>query len=958
MTAYHAKYFAHEITKRSASDNIAKLGASLFNATVDLNPHQLDAALFAFRSPLSRGAILADEVGLGKTIEAGIIISQLWAERKRRILVIAPTILRKQWAQELADKFYLPAWVVDAREYKARQRTGAHPFEAQDSVIICSYNFAQAKETELKHTRWDLVVIDEAHRLRNVYKSGNKIASAIKRSINQRPTLLLTATPLQNSLLELYGLVSFLDEHIFGDSKAFRARYMRGAIAQRELDELRQRLKPICQRTLRRQVSEYVRFTNRIPFTQDFTPTAEEQRLYDLVSAYLQRQTLNALPASQRKLMTLVLRKLLASSTFAIAGTLRALAARLKTQSRKNAAPIAETLAEDFEAFDEMTEEWTGEVEAQNPDDALTDLQAEIGKEIKELSDYGDLAASITFNAKGQALLQALEQGFSKLEELGARRKAVIFTESRRTQEYLFKLLNHQGYGGRVMTINGTNTDERSSAIYRQWLKQHEGESTMTGNKTVNLRAALVEHFRDDAEVMIATEAAAEGVNLQFCSLVVNYDLPWNPQRIEQRIGRCHRYGQTHDVVVVNFLNRSNAADKRVFELLSEKFRLFEGVFGSSDEVLGALETGVDFERRIGEIYQSCRTSAEIDLAFAQLRQELEDQIAARMTDTRAALLENFDEEVHRRLRLSYEDSRQHLDQMERCLWRLTKYELTEILKGETHFDEQRYEFDLHGSEIDGLEVPSGRYRFVRRLPQEGEAQVYRLGHPLAEHLIAKAESRTLPPAEIIFDYTNHQGTVGLLKSQQGKSGYLTISRLKVTALEEEDRLLCAVFNDEGQTLHSDFGEKLFSIDGQLSREIALPEAAAESLQTQTEALQKSALQEISERNSRFFEEEIEKLERWADDLKHGLEMELKDLDAQIKQARRDAKLAVELQSKLEFHRRIKELEAARSRQRRELYEAQDDIDSRKEALISGVEAHLQQSVETTALFTIRWKLI
>jgi len=129
----------------------------------------------------------------------------------------------------------------------------------------------------------------------------------------------------------------------------------------------------------------------------------------------------------------------------------------------------------------------------------------------------------------------------------------------------------------------------------------------------------LVEYFRDEAVIMIATEAGAEGINLQFCSLVVNYDLPWNPQRIEQRIGRCHRYGQRHDVVVVNFLNRKNAADQRVYQLLSEKFKLFEGVFGASDEVLGNIESGVDFEKRIAQIYQQCRTEDEIQSAFDAL---------------------------------------------------------------------------------------------------------------------------------------------------------------------------------------------------------------------------------------------------------------------------------------------------------------------------------------------------
>src|SRR5207237_5852875 len=147
---------------------------------------------------------------------------------------------------------------------------------------------------------------------------------------------------------------------------------------------------------------------------------------------------------------------------------------------------------------------------------------------------------------------------------------------------------------------------------------------------------------REDGRIMIATEAGAEGINLQFCSTVVNYDLPWNPQRIEQRIGRCHRYGQKHDVVVVNFLNRKNEADQRVFQLLSEKFQLFEGVFGASDEVLGAIGSGVDFEKRVADIYQQCRQPTQIQLAFDDLQRELNSEISEAMTVARRKLLENF----------------------------------------------------------------------------------------------------------------------------------------------------------------------------------------------------------------------------------------------------------------------------------------------------------------------------
>ena len=255
----------------------------------------------------------------------------------------------------------------------------------------------------------------------------------------------------------------------------------------------------------------------------------------------------------------------------------------------------------DYEALDENLDYWLN-------DDDETNVIAEpippylhssevdaIRKELEELKEFQSLAAKIKRNSKAEHLFLALEKGFEELEKLGANKKALLFTESRRTQDFLFELLKRKGYKGKVVLFNGTNSDRQSTAIYKAWLEKHKGSSRVTGSAAADRRAAIVEYFRDEATIMIATEAAAEGINLQFCSLVVNYDMPWNPQRIEQRIGRCHRYGQKHDVVVINFLNKRNAADVRVYELLNEKFQLFDGVFGSSDEVLVNIGNGVDF---------------------------------------------------------------------------------------------------------------------------------------------------------------------------------------------------------------------------------------------------------------------------------------------------------------------------------------------------------------------------
>lgn len=302
MTAYHAKYYAHELTRRHTAQAVDRLSQSLFDASVDLNPHQIDAALFALRNPLQQGVLLADEVGLGKTIEAALVVCQYWAERRRRLLVICPASLRKQWAQELHDKFAVPSTVVDAVSLR-KQSTGDLLTSLQrlagKAVVILSYQFAARLEVELRTVPWDIVVIDEAHKLRNAHRASNRTGQALKRALQGRKKLLLTATPLQNSLIELYGLSSLIDEHLFGDETAFRKQFMN---SETGLDELRERLASFAKRTLRRDVLEYINYTERKTLTQPFNPTDDEQALYERISAFLQKEDSYALPKQQRQI--------------------------------------------------------------------------------------------------------------------------------------------------------------------------------------------------------------------------------------------------------------------------------------------------------------------------------------------------------------------------------------------------------------------------------------------------------------------------------------------------------------------------------------------------------------------------------------------------------------------------------------------------------------------------------
>lgn len=942
-TAYHAKYYAHELTRRWPSDSVEKFAAALVDARVHLNPHQVEAALFAFKSPLSKGAILADEVGLGKTIEAGLLISQRWAERRRRILIITPANLRKQWYQELGEKFFLPCHILEAKSYNAALKAGkGNPFEVPE-IVVCSYQFAAGKELMVRDVPWDLVVIDEAHRLRNVWRGDSKTANRLKNALAGTRKVLLTATPLQNNLLELYGLVSFIDEQVFNDDKSFREQF--GSLRDQDaFQALKARLKPVCHRTLRRQVLN-VKFTARHPLVEDFITTDEEDRLYDLVSNYLQREHLAALPQGQRGLITMVLRKLLASSTFAIAGALEKLIGRLEaTLAALQTRDLEEELDEDFEALDESADEW--------PEEALEAPATEadkafIEREIAELRSFRDLAISITHNAKGQALLKALDRAFAETERLGGARKAIIFTESRRTQEYLLDALSRTEYGDGLLLFNGSNTDERSKRIYADWMAKNQGTDRVTGSRTADMRSALVDYFRSEGSIMIATEAAAEGINLQFCSLVVNYDLPWNPQRIEQRIGRCHRYGQEHDVVVLNFVNRANAADERVYDLLSQKFKLFDGVFGASDEVLGALESGVDIERRIAEIYQKCRTKDQIKASFDALQLDLQFEIDEAMKNTRQQLIEHFDDEVREKLMINGTRTEASLNRYQQMLMRLSSFELAPYA---TFEDKRR--FTLHSKPF-GLDVPLGEYELPQIAPT---AHDYRIGTPLAETVLQQAKERSTPMADVVFDLTGHEGNVSVLNTYKGQRGLLTLQRVTIESMDTaEDHLVLAGHTAAGEVMDPEVLKELFRLNAKTrdntdKNEIEL---LAQELKQRKEGVQR----DVAQRNLRYYEAEATKLDGWADDQKVALERDIKEVDKLIRDTRRTAAASLTLEEKLRYQKEMRELEQQRNTKRRALFEAQDAIDRRRDELIAGIEGKLEQRMVEDEVFTINWHI-
>lgn len=925
MSTFLKKYLAEKISLNRMAGNISRLSSVLARSTIDLNPHQIHAALYAFNSPLSRGAILADEVGLGKTIEAGIIIAQLWAEGKKRILIACPASLRKQWQDELLTKFGLESEVWDGPSFVEKVSSGEKTPLTYEGIFIVSYQFVYTHLQLVQKQPWSVVIIDEAHRFRRVYRGrdASKMAYEIREIIKDKPKVLLTATPLQNNLEELYGIASFIDDKLLGTPYSFKTRYVEPIKEQSEsskirLEELRNLIQGedkddsfsisgVITRTLRKQVLEYVPFTDRTSTTFDFTPADDEVKLYEEVSAYLQRPDLASIVATQRNLMILVYRKLLASSSFAIAGTLKKLIENLKNElalrkqeasQQPNPEPVIdEGLEEELEESELEDIEQNTKKEKIRVDKKHSDEFIE--KELKELEEYYALAISITQNTKGEKLIHSLQALFTQAQSKNWPEKAVVFTESTRTQEYLAGLLREAGIT--YTQFNGSNNSPDARKAFEAWRKEFP-EAASVGSFSANVRQALIHEFKKNTKVLLTTEAGAEGLNLQFCNMVINYDLPWNPQRVEQRIGRCHRYGQKHQVVVANFLNTKNYADKRVLELLQEKLNLFDGLFGSSDEILGALESGLDFEKKILEIYQSCKTPEEYDKAFTELQDRLKETISTTTLEYRKLLLENTDQSVANLFKQTAYETKRVISDFDNDLLKLCRLCLNSNLKPTK--DESIFT-------VSGFDFPIA----FRELKDEENGKISRVfkEHPLVKGILDDSLAlQTKPIPSISFFLSKHPKKISQLDDSIGNEGFMYLWKLAITGVETEEILVPFAFIKKAENYQS--------LDFTVSEELLSVEAVDNNINFDSSPIKKEefisawdnwkkpVLEKYQKRNERLFDRETDRINRYYDVFPLRVEDKLRKLEEEKSEVNRKRDNSADLEERRKLQKRLQDI--------------------------------------------------
>lgn len=443
QTPFHAYYKARLLEQLPEAEQFLPVFAS---SDIEIYPFQIAAASFALRSPYQKGAVLCDEAGMGKSHEAMLVINQKWLEGYSRILLVIPNAdLLHQWT-EMLERFYTVPYVVLTNRDQWRQNTSEDNSNAfiQDAIVITTYDFAADNEEAAKVVNWDLTVFEEANALSPVYREDNKQAKALKRIAGDSFKLLLTGTPIEKNIMDLYGLIWFIDKTLLPGEKEFLARYLR---RPENYPELSERVSRYCFRTLRSQAKHYAKVTERVLLTVEYTPGKAERQLYDLLYAYINQPEKRAFPEMNQYDLALRLLGLLGSSTAAILQTIKGIVKRL--QGLENAAD-----------------------------------------ELSQWQEIQTAAESIPQDAKAGELLTVLKQGFSLMKKTGAKQKAVIFTESVETQKMLQNLLSDRY---RTLAYNGS----ADYSVIRQF--KEDGEvliSTDNGAKGFNLEeAAFIIHY-------------------------------------------------------------------------------------------------------------------------------------------------------------------------------------------------------------------------------------------------------------------------------------------------------------------------------------------------------------------------------------------------------------------------------------------------------------------------------
>lgn len=881
MNIVHFQAYCQAIKLSNYTFGYKKFIPVFASSDIEIFPHQIAAAQFAMRSPYLKGVILCDEGSLGKTYEAMLVITQTWYENRKNILIIVPTSLLFQWKDIIENKFSVPFFVIDNNKIfnELSNNGNENPFN-QDGIILTTYNFAQEKHEYIKQINWDLSVFEEAHHLRKFYTNDNKSTSLIHESVDGSFKLLLTATPIQNSIMDLYGLIYFIDKKVLPDAVTFYQRYFR---KPENYPELTKQASKYCFRTTRRQAETYVKIPERVPITVEFELNNQEKEVYELLEKYIQKEEKLAFPKMDKYDLSLMLYHTFSSSSFALSKTLEGIIKRLE----------------------KMVEEDSYNKKLQN--------------ELNHIEQIYKLSKDISENTKGIKLLETLKTGFSKLKGLGAKKKALIFTENKATQKYLYDLLSRKSYKDKVLMFNGDYSRDYS----------------------------IIDNFKNKAEILIATDVASEGLNLEFCSFVINYDLPYNILTIEQRINRCHRQGQECDVIVVNFINKNNFADVRMVELINKIILKFDSISGLTDNIIGNFD--VDFNKVISQ----ARTKKEIDETFNRILKEYEEHNKKLVKTAEHSLFTSFSKDIADKFIILPQYIESTVEKLNNDLWDITKYFFSQM--GCFNIDDKTRTVSFFGASpkvFTGSSLGRNEYSMDKNYkPRSGR---HTITGSLPRRIIQQIKMNGIyDKGEIVLDGNFEECDIGYyeinIKSKKdfslSKSFYKFVGR--TTSGRDLTHDECKEIMELPAVSCKQYGNKISEMDwwkGEKKLHHKLDDMVSA----------KSFIEKVMSENSSSEEENIEQLKQYTNYKKSELRRNINQIEHQLKTFEQRLNDVSSLEEKLTLKKSIALLQKESMKTKQSLFFDEMRLDQELEDTIKKLTEKAELVSEVRRMFVIK----
>ncbi len=949
ITYYHTKYLAAKIKRKSSMESFNKLLPIIYDSDLPLYPHQLAAADFVNNSTTVQGTILSDEMGLGKTIEAGLAISLMWNEGYKQILIIAPVADLKMWKAILITKFGLDVEIYNKYKLREFRKNKVNRPFAREVIKICSYKFAFENYSSINPVKWDLVTLDQAHRVENVYDIKSEVGDVIRQIAYGRRCLLITSNPLQSTMKRLFKLGNLVDKYAFGDRRSYNYQFV-SITDDIDYPNLRKRLEPIAKRTLGRRVSGFVNKSRRIEIQDIYEGTPQEADFITATINYYINTSKFGIPNEIASMPALGLFIQMTISPKLALGGIGLVDEGLKL-IRRTRSPhkfLYKNFKSDIETLDWINEEWHRSKEKEQLEVVKSpDLQKIIDKERNDLLLLREYALEIQTDSRFKALLSDIERIKKRITRRKMPKKIVIFTQSKLAQRYLVFLLRDAGFKG-VYYVNADNDNHEAQSMYEDYMKNRYIPYDKSILRDYYKRLSIIETFQKKGTILVATDKGIQDQVINKCSAIINYDLPFDPYLTDLRLKKVNGFVNNRDVYILNIVNKSNEMELWNYTKQRDIFNLFNGSYGQSDTPVGAIGVGADYSMLVFGYYMMHHTIDLVDRSFKKVEIEIRDAKSQSMNNYYTTLLEKSfkDERIEGEKYLEMYQS--EVIGLKEAITKIAMKELEKFgsvsKRGRGSITIKKKPFRMENEDL-------GKYTFDE-IGLENRRKFY-LNRGIGKQIIESAYKRKLPCKHILFSYNSIRPRLSDLLQLKGKSGILLLKLVTIQGIQNEQYLLFCGKTVDSEILTQKQCHELMLLKAKELVPVRVRSNTVDLYERNLNLL----FEKIRERDERIIEEVSKKIDLSIEDKVLVHKRDLRMIMIQKRKLHRRWVNAISERRKDNLDMALLEVGVFRRKKRRYIRKVRKYGLIEKDITLQKMKDMLNYQTKSENLFTIKWEL-